>query len=114
MEVLDFVQSGRAIGAPSLESEGGHQWTIRELQARVQNRLSLLCRSFEDSQLPMVGRPLVVASPGAPKRLIKWLDHTTPTIALDGTLDGVRAIGPGVTSKGPLGVNDVNDSPAQN
>jgi hypothetical protein len=31
----------------------------------------------------MVGRPLVVRSPDAPKRLIKWLNHTAPTVALD-------------------------------
>src|SRR5438270_491407 len=31
MDTLDLVQSGRAIRAPALESEGGHQWTIREV-----------------------------------------------------------------------------------
>src|SRR5436190_17840311 len=42
----------------------------------------------------MVGRPLIVPNPAAPKRLIKWLNHTAPTIALDATLDGVRVIDP--------------------
>ena len=54
----------------------------------------------------MVGRPLVVPSPDAPKRLIKWLNHTAPTVALDATLDGVRVIDPGVTAKGVLTLAD--------
>jgi hypothetical protein len=54
----------------------------------------------------MVGRPLVVASPDAPKRRIKWLNHTAPTIALDDTLDGARVIDPSVTSQGPLTLTD--------
>ena len=54
----------------------------------------------------MVARPLVVPSPDAPKRLIKWFNHTAPTIALDATSDGVRVIDPGVTTTGTLTLAD--------
>jgi hypothetical protein len=54
----------------------------------------------------MVGRPLVVSSPDAPKRRIKWLNHTAPTVALNATLDGVRVIDPAVSTKGTLTLAD--------
>jgi hypothetical protein len=50
----------------------------------------------------MVGRPLVVANPANPKTPYKWLNHTAPTIAVEGAPHGVLVIDPSLSRTAPL------------
>jgi hypothetical protein len=54
----------------------------------------------------MVGRPLRVENPLAPKTYFKWLNHTAPTVAVEAAPQGVLVIDPSLSRAGPATLPD--------
>jgi hypothetical protein len=52
------------------------------------------------------GKAMSVPNPVNPRQPHRWLNHTAPTVALDGTRQGIRVIDPSVPGvKGPLTID---------
>src|ERR1700681_4097996 len=91
----------------------GDQMAFQYLQEGCECRSQLMIEAMEAMGLDpgrawavMVGRPLVAANPTNPKALFKWLNHTAPTVVVEGTPSGVLVIDPSLSKTGPLTLNE--------